>query len=171
MEPWPDPSGAGLPRCSRSAFSRSRSRERRSAKDSSAMIGHGDLLLEGLSYARETGVREAGRGGLAKHDREDSFPLWGGWCRYACARMWACRAGRESVYRCGGHGVSFLSGAPVHHREPLGPRSRRTPSRPPRRPTARPRRVSPRHALQRSENQLLLVAVRMNRSVLQPQQL
>ena len=41
-----------------------------------ADVGHGGLLLEGLGHAREPEFVEQVEGGLAKHDRQDSFPLW-----------------------------------------------------------------------------------------------
>ena len=40
-----------------------------------ADVGHGGLLLEGLGHAREPEFVEQVEGGLAKHDRQDSFPF------------------------------------------------------------------------------------------------
>ena len=41
-----------------------------------ADVGHGGLLLEGLGHAREPEFVKEVEGGLAKHDGQDSFPLW-----------------------------------------------------------------------------------------------
>ena len=40
-------------------------------------VGHGGMLLEGLGHAREPEFVKQVEGGLAKHDRQDSFPFWG----------------------------------------------------------------------------------------------
>ena len=39
-------------------------------------VGHAGLLLEGPGHAREPEFVEQVEGGLAKHDRQDSFPFW-----------------------------------------------------------------------------------------------
>jgi len=41
-----------------------------------ADIGHGGQLVEGLGHARESEFVKQVESGLAKHDRQDSFPLW-----------------------------------------------------------------------------------------------
>ena len=41
-----------------------------------ADVGDGGLLLEGLCHAGESEFVKQVEGGLAKHDRQDSFPLW-----------------------------------------------------------------------------------------------
>ena len=39
-------------------------------------VGHAELLLEGLGHAGQAEFVEQVEGGLAKHGRQHSFPLW-----------------------------------------------------------------------------------------------